>query len=249
MLGSASPVTPAAVLPVATHWRLALMFDAPARNLPKLEAELAKAAAAIRAVAASHPVRLGVADHHPDLAPADGAYDVSGWRSVDGAIEVTFTSAALDQITQVCRALRPIVETFTDMASVDIMTGPMFQMVPVLRGGTFLSLAFRRDAAITSAQFRNWWFHQHAPMAIPVLGSGLLAYDQVHVDMTITQAAAAAFGVPAVEYDAYDNLTWHDRHGFIQSCSDTEGMTRLNQDELGHIGQNCRRHALMYEVG
>jgi hypothetical protein len=85
-------------------------------------------------------------------------------------------------------------------------------------------------------------------MAIPVLGPGLYAYDQVHVDMVVTAQAAAAFGVPAVEYDAYDNLTWADRYGFLDSCSDTAGMAELSRDEIGFIGVGTRRHALMSEL-
>jgi hypothetical protein len=225
------------------------MFDAPGHDLARLELALQRAAAAIRTAAGPHPVRIGVADRHPDLGGGgDEAYDVANWRSVDGAIEVSLANAQVDQIADVCRRLRPIVAGFADIASVEVMAGPMFAMVPVRRGGTFLSLAFRRDPAITSQQFSDWWLHRHAPMAIPVLGPGLYAYDQVHVDMVVTAQAAAAFGVPAAEYDAYDNLTWDDRYGFLESCSDTAGMAELSQDEIGYIGPGTRRHALMVEV-
>lgn len=46
-----------------------------------------------------------------------------------------------------------------------------------------------------------------------------------------------------------DGSVWaEDRYGFLESCNDLDGMARLNQDEIGHIGNNCRRHALVFEV-
>lgn len=229
-------------------WRLALMFDAPGHDFAALESALRRSRDAIIAAAAGNPVRIGMADRHPDL---DWLYDNSGGsggRTVDGAIEVTFSENGAGAISTVCRALRPIMAELADIASVEVMAGPVYPMVPVRSGGTFLSLAFRRVPAITSRQFRDWWREQHAPMAIPVLGPGLLAYDQVHVEAAASQDASRAFGVPTTAYDAYDNLTWNDRQGFIASCSDLEGMERLNQDEIGHIENTSRRAALMYEV-
>lgn len=231
-----------------THWRLALMFDGPEHDLAGLEQALKSASGAIRVAAGAHAVRIGIADHHPDLGGGDGGQNAANWRGVDGAIEVSIANEHIGKINDICQRLRLILSGFADIASVEVMAGPMFEMVPVRSGGTFLSLAFRRDPAISSQQFSDWWLHQHAPMAIPVLGSGLLAYDQVHVDMAVTEQAATAFGVPAMEYDAYDNLTWEDRYGFLKSCSDTEGMAELSRDEIGHIGNGVRRHALMYEV-
>lgn len=225
---------------MTTQWRLALMFDALGNNLAALEENLKRVGDAIRTAARANPVRLGVADRHPDL--------VSGARSVDGAVEVTFANARLEEIVAISRALRPLVAGLAELSSIEIMTGPMFSMVPVRQGGTFLSLAFRRFPGTTSRQFRDWWFNQHSQVAIPVLGPGLLAYDQVHVEQAASEAAAEAFGVPAVEYDAYDNLTWADRYAFLHSCSDTEGMATIAQDEVGRIDDPSRRSALMYEV-
>ena len=50
-----------------THWRLALMFDASDNNLAGLQERMKKSAEAIRTVAYPQPVRLGIADRHPDL--------------------------------------------------------------------------------------------------------------------------------------------------------------------------------------
>jgi len=122
-------------------------------------------------------------------------------------------------------------------------------MVPVRDGGAFLSLAFRRDPATTSEQFQTWWRYQHAGVAIPVLGPGMLAYDQVHVDFAATEAVARAFGVERVAYDAYDNLTWADFRAFLTSISDPEGMMRVYADEVGRIDNSSRRHAIMRKIG
>jgi hypothetical protein len=231
-----------------THWRLALMFDAEQGDHAAFAERLERAGPAIRAAAAGHPVRIGMADLHPDLGTRGDSYDVDAWRTVDGAIEVTLPDVKSGEMAEICRALRPILTGLINLSSIEIMAGPMFSMVPVRKGNTFLSLAFRRDPGVTSQQFRDWWFAQHAKMAIPVLGPGLLAYDQVHVDQAANDAMAAAFGVPACVYDAYDNLTWDDRYAFLKSCSDLEGMNLLNQDEKGHIDNASRRHALMYEI-
>jgi hypothetical protein len=71
-------------------------------------------------------------------------------------------------------------------------------MVPPHDGEAFLSLAFKCDPAIAPAQFRAWWLEQHSQIVIPVLGDGLLAYDQVHVDPAATAAVARAFGAEPV---------------------------------------------------
>jgi hypothetical protein len=233
---------------VQTHWRLALMFDAPGHDLVALEQALKGAAADIRTAAAGNAVRMGVADRHPDLGGGDEVYDSADWQGIDGAVEVTIANGHVDQISTICQSMRPLIAPFAQAGSLAVMAGPMFEMVPVRPGGTFLSLAFRRDPVISSQQFSDWWLNRHAPMAIPVMGPGLHAYDQVHVDMAVTGLAADAIGVPAVEYDAYDNLTWQDRYGFLESCSDSAGMAILYQDEIGHIAAGTHRHALMHEV-
>ncbi len=231
-----------------THWRLALMFNVPGGDLIALEEALKRNGDAIRAAAAHGHVRLGVADRHPDLGSREDSHDIDNWNEVEGAVEVTIANAGTGEIPALCRTLRPLLAEFADLATVEVMTGPMFSMVPVRPGSTFLSLAFRRDPATTSAQFRDWWYNQHSGVAIPVLGEGLLAYDQVHVEQEPSRAAAAAFGAANVEYDAYDNLTWTDRQAYLHSISDPEGMTRVFQDEIGRIDNTSRRHALMREV-
>ncbi len=227
-----------------THWRLAVMFDAPGGDLAALEAALRQAKDAIRAAAGGHPVRIGVADRHPDLAGVAEA----GQRTVDGAVEVTFPKDRAGEVPDVCRALRPVIAGLTDLASVEVMAGPMYHMVPVRTGGTFLSLAFRRFPGTTNQEFRAWWNKQHAPIAIPVLGEGLLAYDQVHVKMDAAKIAAEAFGVAYSHYDAYDNLTWADRQAFLNSISDAEAMATIAADEVGRIDDPSRRSALMTDL-
>lgn len=222
------------------NWRLAVMLDARGGDVPALEEGLKRVGNSIRAAARAKSVRLGVADLHPDL--------VTGGCRVDGAVEVTFPEAQLMDLSVFAAELRPLLENLAEPGSIEIMIGPMFSMVPVREGGTFLSLAFRRFPGTTSPQFRDWWFNQHSKIAIPVLGEGLLAYDQVHVDAVASEAAAAAFGVPPVQYDAYDNLTWADRFAFLHSCSDAEGMATIARDEVGRIDDPSRRAALMYEV-
>lgn len=232
-----------------THWRLAVMFDAPGGDLATLEANLKQAGDAIRAAAQGNHVRLGVADHHPEISGPTDTHDTAGWRTVDGALEITLPNEQMQAIPAICRALRPVIEGMADISTIEVMAGPMFPMVPMREGETFLSLAFRRDPSTTSQQFRDWWLNQHAGIAIPVINPGLLAYDQVHVDMDATAAAAQAFGVPVVEYDAYDNLTWDGRSGYLRSSAgDPDGMATIAEDEVGRIDNSSRRFSIMTEI-
>lgn len=235
---------------MSTSWRLAFMFDAPAGDLAALEATLAAQGPAIRAAAGDAQVRLGVADRHPDLMTATKTeYAVDQWRTVDGAVAVTVAAARAPELAELARTLSEIIAPLAAPGSVEVMTGPMFSMVPVRDGEAFLSLAFRRDPAITSAQFRSWWHDRHSAVAIPVLGPGLLAYDQVHCDAAATEAAALSFGTAPNAYDAYDNLTWADRNAYLASISDAGGMATIFADEIGNIDDSTRRHALMRRIG
>ena len=101
----------------------------------------------------------------------------------------------------------------------------------------------------TVEDFRKWWYAQHAPLCIPILGEEMLGYDQVHVDTATSREAAEALGVSFVDYDAYDNLTYRSQEGFLISCSDADGMALIAQDEQGRIDNASRRHALMREIG
>jgi hypothetical protein len=233
-----------------THWRLALMFNAPDGDLAGLEVGMEKAKGAIRTAAAPHPVRLGIADRDPDLYAGDDVFDaVADWRPVEGAVEVTVANDSVGNLAEISRSLQPLLAEFADLSTVEIMAGPIFPMVPDRQGTAFLSLAFRRYPGTTSQEFQNWWMNQHSRIATPVLEPELLAYDQVHVDQAASQSAAEAFGVPYVEYDAYDNLTWQDRRAFVNSCTkDLEGMARIAADEIGRIDNSSRRHALMREI-
>ncbi|MEY4161140.1 MAG: hypothetical protein RLZZ136_1761 [Pseudomonadota bacterium] len=231
---------------VQTHWRLALMFDTKESDLADA---LSQFGPAIRAAALGHLVRMGVADRHIDLGDFARRDPAKGYVDVDGAIEVSVANDRIAVIPTICASLKPLMADFCDLASVHIMTGPTHNMVPVREGGTFLSLAFRRDPANTSAMFRDWWYNRHSKVAIPVLGDGLLAYDQVHVEQAPSLAAAKAFGADYVEYDAYDNLTWVDRYGFLHSLSDTEAMLGVYADEVGQIDPIGRRSAIMTEIG
>jgi hypothetical protein len=226
-------------------WRFAVMIDGPAHDLAKLEGDLARAGDAIAAAVGERPVRLGVA-----IAAEHGtSHDLTHWRSADAAVEVTFAGEDHRAAPDVCAALRPILTPLAATNSIEVMIGRMFPMVPVKPGEMFLSLAFRRDRETTVEQFRDWWFSQHAPIAIPVLGPELLAYDQVHVDQDLTSACASALGAAFVEYDAYDNLTWADAQAYARSTSDIEGMAVVGRDEEGRIDPRSRRFALMRAIG
>lgn len=232
------------------RWRLAFMFDARDGDFGALEARLVASREAIRRLAGDGEVRLGVADRHPDLAAPSGAgYDIAHWRTVDGAVEITVGAARAGDLAGLSQSLGEVLQPLAVPGSVEVMTGPMFPMVTPRDGETFLSLAFKRDPATTSAQFRNWWREQHSQIAIPVLGEVLLAYDQVHVDPAATEAVSRAFGVEPVGYDAYDNLAWADRDAYLASISDLEGMARIYADEIGRIDDRTRRHALMRRIG
>ena len=231
-----------------THWRLAFMFDAVDGDLGRLVKELGTARAAIRAAAAGHAVRIGTVIPVEDDNHGSAAHDADGWRTVDGAIEVTIANGNQASIPEICRAMRPLLTPLAAAGSIEVMAGATHFMVPIRPGNTFLSLAFRRFPGTTVDDFRRWWHDQHGPLAIPVLGEELLAYDQVHVDRAMSAAAAEALGVSDFEYDAYDNLTFASRAAFLKACSDLEGMTRIAADEVGRIGNETRRHALMLEI-
>jgi hypothetical protein len=232
------------------HWRLAFMLDARLGDAEALEEGLVRAREPIGRLVGDAEVRLGVADRNPVLAERMGTgQGADPWRTVDGAVEVSVSAARAGELLQIARSLREALGPLAAPGSVEVMAGPVFSMVPARDGAAFLSLAFRRDPATTSEEFRSWWRHQHAGVAIPVLGPGMLAYDQVHVDLAATEALARAFGVEPVAYDAYDNLTWADADGFLTSISDMEGMTRIYADEVGRIDNSTRRNALMRRIG
>jgi hypothetical protein len=229
---------------VDSPWRLALMFDAPGGDVAAMAATLTTAAKALQACTQDAPIRIGVVDQHPSLAPAVGAYDVGHWRTVDGAVEIAARPDP-EQLCGVAKALAAILQPIAAAGSMEAMVGPVYPMTPAREGECFLSLAFRRDLAITRGEFQEWWRRQHSQIAIPVLGPGLLAYDQVHLDPEASAAVAHACALPAVIYDAYDNLTWADRESYLASIDNPEGMARVMADEVGHIDNATRRHGIM----
>ena len=231
-------------------WRMAIMIDARGGDFAAMERGLAGIAGDIRGLAGVADVRLGVADKHPDLGAAAATdYAAVDMRGVDGAVEITVAEGRSSELPAIAQALSALVAPLAEPGSIEVMAGPLFAMVPQRPGGTFLSLAFRRFPGTTSQQFRDWWRFQHAGVAIPVMGPGMLAYDQVHVDAGATEALGQAMGVPVVLYDAYDNLTWADHRGFLKSTEDVEAMAGIFADEVGRIDNTSRRHALMRVIG
>jgi EthD domain len=232
---------------VSNQWRLAFMFDANNGDLSSLEENLKRRANRIVDAAGDAQVRIGMADMHPDL---DGLRqrDEIKLRTVDAAVEISIAAPRVSQLASIAGSLQEPLGGLWQPSTLEIMAGPIFPIVPVRNGGVFLSLAFRRYPGTTSEAFRKWWLHQHSGIATPILGDGLLAYDQVHVNHSISEAVARAFGVDAVQYDAYDNLTWADRHAFLTSISDSAGMTTIFADEVGRIDDPSRRSALMQRL-
>jgi hypothetical protein len=229
---------------MSNHWRLALMFDPPNGKLSGLEDRLQRCAKRIVDSVGDAHVRLGVADMHPDLEFLRQHGDVK-LHTVDAAVEVSVAASRVRELPRIAGSLRESLAGLCNLSTLEVMTGPIFPIVPVRDGGVFLSLAFRRYPGTTSEQFRSWWLHQHSKIATPILGEGLLAYDQVHVDHSVSDAAAKAFGVEAVQYDAYDNLTWADRDAFLKSISDAAAMATIYADEVGRIDDPSRRSAIM----
>jgi EthD domain len=223
------------------------MFDARNGRRELLESGLVQAAGIIGRLVGDAQLRIGVADN-PDAGAGteDNAVDQS--RPVDGAVEVTVSSARVSLLPALTRSLIEPLGPLVEPGSVEVMAGPMFPMVSPRAGGTFLSLAFERFPGTTSEQFRHWWRFQHARVAIPVMGPGMLAYDQVHLDSTVSDAVAHAIGVAPVRYDAYDNLTWATPNDFLTSISDPEAMARVFADEVGRIDNTSRRHAIMRQI-
>ena len=233
-----------------SDWRLAFMFDAPGGDLGALEAALIRSGQRIASLAGDARVRTGVADQSPALGSQTSTdYTEQNWRGVDGALEITLAPSRVGALADIAKALRPVLDDIAAPTSIEVMTGPMFPIVPQRAGGAFLSLAFKRDPTTTLQQFQDWWLRQHSGVATPVLGPGMLAYDQVHVDHAVSETVARAFGVPPVYYDAYDNLTFADAAGFVQCTSDAAGMARIFADEVGRIDNSSRRNALMRQVG
>lgn len=225
------------------------MFDAPSGDVDALARALAEARGRIENAAQGNAVRMGVAIREDGDENPETAHAMTDWRTVDGAIEVTIPNGGEAAVPEICREMRPILDDLAEPGSIEVMTGAMHHMVPVREGDAFLSLSFRRGVGTTVEQFRNWWYNQHAPLCIPILGPNLLAYDQVHVEEGASRAAAEALGVPFVDNDAYDNLTYPDRDGFIHSSTDDpEGMARIAEDEVGRIDNTTRRFALMRKV-
>ncbi|MDG2004864.1 MAG: EthD domain-containing protein [Novosphingobium sp.] len=232
-----------------THWRLAFMFDALSGDLDRLAEQLGVACESIEAAAQGNRVRMGVAIREASDLDAETAHAMADWRTVDGAVEVSIANGGEGAVPDICKAMRPILDGIAKQGSVEVMTGAMHYMVPVREGDVFLSLSFRRGEGTIVDEFRKWWYGQHAPLCIPILGPGLLAYDQVHVDEQASREAAEALGVAYVDNDAYDNLTWGDQDAYVQSTTgDPEGMGRIAEDEVGRIDNNTRRHALMREI-
>ncbi len=228
-------------------WRLAFMFDAPNGAYGALEEGLKRITSQVQALAGAAHVRLGVADRHPDLALIFDA-ETSNSRSVDGAIEISIDDTRKAELAAISIAVSKLLTDIAAPRTLEIMAGPYYSMVPVRDGNAFLSLAFRRDPDISSAQFQDWWLNQHAGIAIPVLGGGLLAYDQVHLDHSANENLGQAVKISPVYYDAYDNLTWTDRHAFLQSISNEDDMIRVYADEVGKIDKHSQRSALMRKL-
>jgi hypothetical protein len=226
-----------------THWRLAVMFDG-RYDLASLEADLRRTTKRLVEIAGDAHLRMGVADMHSDLdflRTQDGIKR----RTVDAAVEVTVANSRTEELPRIAGLLRDPIANVAADSSVEIMAGPVFSIVPARDGEVFLSLAFQRYPGTTSEQFRTWWLHQHSKVATPVLGDDLLAYDQVHVDPQTTAQAAIEFGTAPTHYDAYDNLTWVNRAGFLHSISDKTEMERVYADEVGRIDGSTQRAALM----
>jgi hypothetical protein len=232
---------------MSNSWRLALMFDAPPGGFASLESNLKQSVAGLVGIVGEGHVRLGVADMHPDLKFLRD-HENKKVRSVDAAVEVSVPSSRITELSRIAGALRSSIGELAALSSIEIMAGPVFPIVPVREGGVFLSLAFKRYPGTTSKQFRDWWLHQHSKIATPVLGEGLFAYDQVHVDHDKSEQMARQFGVPPVVYDAYDNLTWADRDAFLLSISDVAELARVNEDEVERIDDSSRRSALMRRI-
>jgi len=231
----------------ADRWRLAFMFDAAGGDRDALGKSLVASAGALRAAARNAHLRFGVAEQFMNGPEAPPEYQV--WRSNDGAVEITVAARHAADLPEMAAAIWAILSPIAAPGTTEVMAGPMFSMVPTREGDLFLSLAFKRDAAITKEAFSRWWFHRHSTVAIPVLGKQLLAYDQVHCDDAMTLAVSNACGLPGVLYDAYDNLTWASFQDFLESTSDPEGGQQINEDEIGAIDNLTRRHALMTTLG
>jgi len=230
-------------------WRMAFVFDAAGGDLDRFRDEFARLDVGRLALPADVRLRTGVVDHDPAFGNApETDHDTAIGRTLDAAIELTFPGAQLHALVACAPQLAGIIGALAAPGSVEVMAGPMFAMVPQREGDTILSLAFVRYPGTTSKEFRDWWKLQHAPLAIRVLGPGLLAYDQVHVDREVTEALCETCGCSAYGYDAYDNLTWASPADFVASLADAEGMAELFRDETGRIHNGSRRHAMLRRI-
>lgn len=236
------------VIAPAAYWRLAVIFDAPGHDREALAHKLSAADGAIRKAAGGAAVRYAVSEHFMNDMVIEG-HAFAGWATNDGAVEVTVSAHQADDLPEIAAALRPVLEPMIDLASTQVMAGPVYAMVPARLGDCILSLSFLRDPATTKQEFSRWWYYQHSQVAIPVLGPLLLGYDQVHCDDGMIEGVSKAFGVAPHYYDAYDNLTWASWEAYLESTSDPEGGRRIGEDEIGRIDNSTRRHGIMRVLG
>ena len=124
------------------HWRIAIMLDARAGDVTSLEAAMIDARERFGAAARQTPLRLGVLDRDPDLSFGMDDPMFATWRGVDGAVELTVADPA--ELPAICGKLEPILSELAEPGTLEVMAGPIFPMVPVRAGSTFLSMAFRR---------------------------------------------------------------------------------------------------------
>jgi hypothetical protein len=186
-------------------------------------------------------VRMGVRDlRHVTDAGARGMP-----QPVDAAVEVTMPEGSLDELAHAAGGIGRTLEGLVDPEGTALTIGTTHHMVPVREGRIFLSLAFQRSPGTTIEQFRDWWFHQHASVAIPLLGPELLAYDQVHVDRELAEKASVDAGIRYHPYDAYDNLTWASMGALAASMSKPGSAEEMYEDEVGHIDHSTNRGSMM----
>jgi len=190
-------------------------------------------------------IRLGV---RCDPDPLEDVMRERKSAGIDAAIELTAPVDRLSALLELSTAVAGVLKDLIDPAETLLMGGTTYRMVPARPGGVFLSLAFRRDPAVTVEQFRAWWRDQHAGLAISLLSPALLGYDQVHVDPDASRAAAIAAGLRYDGFDAYDNLTWASVASFMASVNDAEAQRQLYEDEQGNIDNLSNRAALMRHI-
>jgi hypothetical protein len=231
---------------VGTAGRLAFQLRSLAGTEDEFQTSFAGAVDELLDTAASCLLAIRIGERHTMGIPVE---HTGGHPHVEPLAAVEL-SGTLGRLIETAALFGAVLTRVADPGRSVVTLGPKYEMVAPERGDLFLSLSFRRDPSISPREFQTWWRERHGPLAIAHLKPQLLAYDQVHVDLELSAAAASAAGFAHQPFDAYDNVTWADYEGFLASIAKPGLMDLMREDERGFIDASSRfgTHMTLLEV-